>query len=90
MDGKNINTNYFYGLLEHFPLLSPNDIVTTYTDELTSDNACVDLQNCCYSVYLASFFGMLHCKCISCFLIILFVYVDKRRSSRLYGWCISI
>jgi len=29
MDGKNIITNYFYGLLEHYPLLSPNDIVTT-------------------------------------------------------------
>jgi hypothetical protein len=42
------------------------------------------LSHCYYSVYLAPV--MLHFNCISCFLIILFVYVDKRS----YGWCISI
>ena len=42
------------------------------------------LSHCYYSVYLAPV--MLHFNCISCFLIILFVYVDNRS----YGWCISI
>ena len=56
------------------------NIITNYLVYLKIFLLC----HCYYSVYLDPV--MLHFNCISWFLIILFVYVDKQS----YGWCISI